>query len=185
MAAENREICLAIDFAPARLIANQKIPNLTKIKLVYIGRGLTDKLQPLDAAFIACLKNVYKRWLNLEIYKSEEMPSKFEKIRRISEILHTMWPQIGKYCWDVTVYKGNEDAEEPEEMIHSRVEIQEESLLKVTEGFDQMHIEDDVEGIEEEECIILEEVTDGQIISEEPAEKIKVKSKITLFFTEK
>ena len=79
-------------------------------------------------------ENVSKRWLNLEIYKSEEMPSKFEKIRRISEIRHPMRPQIGKYCWDVTVNKGNEDAEEPEEMIHSRVEIQEESLLKVTGG---------------------------------------------------
>ena len=66
-----------------------------------------------------------------------------------------MLPEIGKYCWDVTVYKGNEDAEEPEEMIHSRVEIQEESLLKVTEGSDQMHIEDDVEGIEKEEYIIF------------------------------
>ena len=126
-------------------------------------------------------ENVYKRWLNLEIYKSEEMPSKFEKIRRISEILHTMRPQIGKYCWDVTVNKGNEDAEEPEEMVHSRVEIQEESLLKVTEGSDQMHIEDDVEGIDEKEYIILEEVPDVQIISEERAEKTKVQS----FFTEK
>ena len=76
------------------------------------------------------------------------MPSKFEIIRRISEILHTIRPQIGKYC----------DAEEPEEMIHSRVEIREESLLKVTEGFYQMHIEDDVERVEEEEYIILEEV---------------------------
>ena len=55
-------------------------------------------------------------------------------------------------------------------MIHSRVEIQEESLLKVTEGFDQMHIEDDVEGIEEEEYIILEEVPDVQIISKKRAE---------------
>ena len=88
--------------------------------------------------------------------------------------------QIGKYWWDVTVYKGNEDAEEPEEMIHSRVEIQEESLLDLTEGFDQMHIEDDVEGIEEE-YIILEEVPDVQ----ERAEKTKVMSKITSFFTEK
>ena len=45
LAAENRKICLAIDFAPAHLIANQKIPNLTNIMLVYIER-VTDKLQP-------------------------------------------------------------------------------------------------------------------------------------------
>ena len=57
-------------------------------------------------------------------------------------------------------------------------------MLKVTAGFDQMHIEDDVEGIEEE-CIIFEKVPDVQIISEERAEKTKVQSKITSFFIEK
>ena len=35
-------------------------------------------------------------------------------------------------------------------MVNSRAEIQEESMLKVTAGSDQMHLEDDVEGIEEE-----------------------------------
>ena len=75
-------------------------------------------------------------------------------------------------------------------MVNSRAEIQEESMLKVTAGFDQMHIEDDVEGIEEEEYIILEEVPDVQIIDEVPdvqerAGKSKVQSKITSFFTAK
>ena len=63
-------------------------------------------------------------------------------------------------------------------------------MLKVTAGFDQMYIEDDVEGIEEEEYIILEEVPDVQIMEEVPdvqerAGKKKVQSKITSFFTEK
>ena len=75
---------------------------------------ITDNLQPLDSAFIACLKNVYKRWLNLEIFNSEQMPSKFDKIKRISEIFHSMLPEIGKYCWDATVYKENEEAEKLE-----------------------------------------------------------------------
>ena len=190
LAREDRKICLAIDFAPAHLIANQKIPNLTNIKLVYIGRGLTDKLQPLDSAFIACLKNVYKRWLNLEIFNSEQMPSKFDKVKKNSEIAYSMRPEIGKYCWDATIFKGPEEAEEPEEMVNSRAEIREESMLKVTAGFDQMHVEDDVEGIEEEEYIILEEVPDVQIIDEVPdvqerAGKSKVQSKITSFFTAK
>ena len=66
------------------------------------------------------------------------------------------------------IFKGPEEAEEPEEMVNSRAEIQEENMLKVTAGFDQMHIEDDVEGIEEEEYIILEEVQDVQIIEEVP-----------------
>ena len=96
-----------------------------------------------------------------------------------------MRPEIGKYWyWDATIYKGPEEDEEPEEMVNSRAEIQEESMLKVTAGFDQMHVEDDVEGIEEEEYIILEEVPDVQIISEERAGKTKVQSKITSFFTE-
>ena len=59
-------------------------------------------------------------------------------------------------CWHLLMLRivcVSEEAEVPEEMIHSRVEIQEESLLKVTEGSDQMYIEDDVEGIEEEEHI--------------------------------
>ena len=93
-----------------------------------------------------------------------------------------MRPEIGKYWyWDATIYKGPEEAEEPEEMVNSRAEIQEESMLKVTAGFDQMHVEDDVEGIEEEEYIILEEVPDVQ----ERAGKSKVQSKITSFFTAK
>ena len=90
-----------------------------------------------------------------------------------------MRPEIGKYCWDATIFKGPEEAEEPEEMVNSRAEIQEESMLKVTAGFDQMHVEDDFEGIEE--CIILEEVPDVQ----ERAGKSKVQSKITSFFTAK
>ena len=85
-----------------------------------------------------------KRWLNLEIFNSEQMPSKFDKVKKFRR------PEIGKYCWDATIFKGPEEAEEPEEMVNSRAEIQEESMLKVTAGFDQMHIEDDVEGIEEE-----------------------------------
>ena len=40
---------------------------------------MTDKLQPLDNNIIAVLKNVYKKWLNLEIFKTEKMLLKFEK----------------------------------------------------------------------------------------------------------
>ena len=64
------------------------------------------------------------------------MSSKFEKNKKnFGDSSYNAAPNC-KYCWDVTVYKGNEDAEEPSEMIYSRVGIQEEILLKVTEGFD-------------------------------------------------
>ena len=56
-----------------------------------------------------------------------------------------MRSEIGKYWyWDATIYKGPEEAEEPEVMVNSRAEIQEESVLKMAAGFDQMHIEDEV-----------------------------------------
>ena len=113
------------------------------------------------------------------------MPSKFDKVRKISEIVHSMRPEIGKYCWDATIYKGDEEVEKPEEMVNSRAEIQEESMLKVTAGFDQMHIEDDVEGIEEEEYAILEEVPDVYYSFGGTTGKDKSPVKITSLFTEK
>ena len=79
MASENRRVCLLIDHAPCHLIANEPIPDFSNIKIVYIGRCMTDKLQPLDNNIIAVLKNVYKKWLNMEIFKREKMPLKFEK----------------------------------------------------------------------------------------------------------
>ena len=90
---------------------------------------MTDKLQPLDNNYIAVLKNIYKRWLNLEIFKNEGFPSKFDKIKKISEIMYSIRPEVGKYCWDVTIFKGEEGLEEPEEMVDSQIEIEEENLL--------------------------------------------------------
>ena len=78
---------------------------------------MTDKLQPLDNNIIAVLKNVYKKWLNLEIFKTEKVPLKFEKIKKNREIFHDMRPGIGKYCWDTTIFKKNEVPEEAEEMV--------------------------------------------------------------------
>ena len=47
MASENRRVCYLIDHAPCHLIANEAIPDFSNIKIVYIGRYMTDKLQPL------------------------------------------------------------------------------------------------------------------------------------------
>ena len=142
-------------------------------------------MQPLDNNYIACIKNVYKRWLNLEIFKTEEIPSKFDKLKKGTEILYDLRTAIGKYCWDATLYKGSEEPEAPEEIIASEVEILEERMLKITDGFDQMHIEDDIEGNEEIDYVELVEIPEIEIISEEITEKVKVQSKITTFFTEK
>ena len=88
------------------------------------------------------------------------MPSKFDKIQKITQILYSMRPEIGKYCWDVTIFQGKEETEEPQKVIESYVEIEEERTLKVTDGLDQMHIEDHDEGNEEEEYIDLIPVPD-------------------------
>ena len=39
---------------------------------------MTDKIQPLDASYIAVLKNVYKKWLNDQIFETNKIPPKFE-----------------------------------------------------------------------------------------------------------
>ena len=54
--------------------------------------------------------------------------------------------QVEKYFWDVIIFKGKEELEEPEEMVNSQVEVEEESLLKLRDGIDQMNVEDDVKG---------------------------------------
>ena len=76
------------------------------------------------------LKNKYKRRLNLELFKAEGGPSKFEKNKQMVEIFHSIRPEVGKFCWDDTIFKGQNDV--PEEVIASHVEVQEEMMQKVT-----------------------------------------------------
>ena len=79
------------------------------------------------------LKNKYKRWLNLELFKAEGGPSKFEKIKEVVEILHSIRPEVGRFCWDDTIFRGrNNEPEVPEEILSSHVEVQEEMMQKVT-----------------------------------------------------
>ena len=66
-----------------------------------------------------------------------------------------MRPEIGKYCWDKTIFRDEKELDVPEEMIESNVEFQEEIVQKLTYGVDQMFIE---EGMESEEVEGNEEV---------------------------
>ena len=75
------------------------------------------------------------------------------------------------------------DLEKSEEMVDSQVEVEEENLLKVRDGIDQMNIEDDVEPNEEVEYFDLVPVPELTIVSEFRTKKAKVQSKITTFFT--
>ena len=111
----------------------------------------------------------------------------------MAEILYSIRPEVGKYCWDDTIFRGRNDVPEvPEEIIASHAEVQEEMMQKVTRELDQMFIEDDAEGNEDVEyaCIELIEVPDSDIVSENALENVvqnatkknKVQSKITSFF---
>ena len=112
-------------------------------------------------------------------------------------ILYSIRPEVGRFCWDDTIFRGKND--EPEEIIASHAEVQEEMTQKVTRELDQMFIEDD-EGNEDVEYASIElvEVPDSDIVSENglenvsenvvqknTTEKNKVQSKITSFFNTK
>ena len=117
------------------------------------------------------------------------------------DILYSIRPEIGRYCWDCTIYKGQNELEIPPEIIASHVEAQEEMMQKVTNGLDQMYIEEDAESNDEDdyvECRIevpdLENALEN--VSENASENVsndeencrkkqKVQSKITSFFTNK
>ena len=73
--------------------------------------------------YIACVKNVYKKWLNLELYKNPIVSSKFKKIEKLAEIVYSMRPEIGKYCWDKTIFRDEKELiwDVPEVMIESNV----------------------------------------------------------------
>ena len=111
-----------------------------------------------------------------------------------------MRPGIGRYGWDNTIFKGDDELEIPEEIIISHVGVQEEMMQRVTDGMDQIYIEDDVQGNEEFEYVDLISVPDAEntwkndieidlenvsdTVSENPTKKRKIQSKITSFFTD-
>ena len=91
-----------------------------------------------------------------ELFKAEGGPSKLEKIKQMVEILYSIRPEVGKYCWDEMIFRGRNDVPRvPEEIIASQAEVQEEMTQKVTRELDQMFIQDD-EGNEDVEYASIE-----------------------------
>ena len=152
-------------------------------------------MKPSDSAYIACVKNVYKKWLNLELYKNPIVPTKFKKIEKLAEIVYSMRPEIGKYCWDKTIFRDEKELDIPEEMIESNVEFHEEIVQKLTYGVDQMFIEEgmeseEVEGNEEVEYFDLVPVPDQvpdlvEVSRFHTPPKKKVQTRISSFFAGK
>ena len=116
------------------------------------------------------------------------MPSRFEKIEQYSQILYSMRPGIRKHAWDDTIFKNGDEMLTPTEVINSQVEIEEDQMLKLAFGIDQMFIEGDEDGNEDDfdfvELVPAPEISATETQSE-AVEKTTVQSKITAFFTEK
>ena len=47
------------------------------------------------------------------------------------EILYSIRPEVGRFCWDNTIYKGQDEVEIPPEITASHVEAQEEMMQKL------------------------------------------------------
>ena len=97
----------------------------------------------------------------MEIFKKDEIPTKFDKIKKMAEILYSIRPEIIKYYWDSTIFRESEDLDVPEELTGSRVEVEEERTQKVAYMMDQMYIEEDNESDEEVEFVDLIPVPDA------------------------
>ena len=125
------------------LAATKKVRNpfqdRSHVKLIYFAPKMTDIIQPLDASYIACLKSIYKKWLNREIYNGA-IPDRLSKMTKISEISANLRPQIGKFCWRKTLYPEGLEEVVPEEVHAAAQEVEEENLQKVVHGLDQLFI---------------------------------------------
>ena len=118
----------------------------------------------------------------------------------MAEIVYSLRPEIGKYCWDKTIFRDEKELiwDLPEEMIESNVEFQEEIEQKLTYGIDQMFIEEGIEDDESEEVEGYEEVEYFELVPVpdqvpdlvevsrfQTSPKKKVQTRITSFFAGK
>ena len=131
------------------------------------------------------------------MYKNTIVPSKFKKIEKLAEIVYSMRPEIGKYCWDKTIFWDENELiqDVPGEMMESDVEFQEEIEQKLTYGIDQMFIE---EGMEDDEVEVNQDVEYFELVPvpdqmpdlvkvsrPQTLSKKKVQTTITSFFAAK
>ena len=151
--------------------------------MIYFAPKMTDIIQPLDASYIACLKSIYKKWLNREIYNGA-IPDRLSKMTKISEISANLRPQIGKFCWRKTIYPEGLEEVVPEEVHAAAQEVEEENLQKVVHGLDQLFIDDEVP-IGDDQVPVGDDVEWVELVEipEEVPEKPKVQRKISDYFS--
>ena len=122
------------------------------------------------------------------------IPSKIEKIEKITEIIFKMRPEVGQHCWRATLFEKSTQSEVPNEIISAEKETENETVQKLCYEMDQMFIEedfgteDDVQELvtcseQDEELITLELVPEDQ--EHKLPEKPQIQTSITSFLTKK
>ena len=71
------------------------------------------------------------------------MPTKIQKIDKLTEIIYQMRPEVGQHCWQVSLFKNSSLSEMPNEIVAAEKEVESESLQKLCYEIDQMYIEQD------------------------------------------
>jgi len=120
------------------------------------------------------------------------MPTKIEKIEKMTDVIYQMRLEVGQHCWQVSLFKNLTQSEIPNEIVTARKEVENENKQKLCYEMDQMYIEEDF-GIEantqelapcendEEEMVTLELIPEnkGQKLPKKPL----IQSCITNFFS--
>ena len=103
------------------------------------------------------------------------MPDKLTKLLKISSLVYGMGDHIGRYCWSSCEFG---ECEVPEQLMSSKVEIEEENLIRLQHKLDQLNIECE----EETDFVELEPCREVVCIEEEKTPRKKIQAKITNFF---
>ena len=163
--------------------------NLHFLLISYIRPNLAIKSIPLDASYIGCLKSIYKKWLNREIFNGE-VPDRLSKMTKICEISADMRPEVGQFCWKKTLYPEGIEEEAPAEVNAAAEEAEEENLQKLVHNLDQMFVAEEVPigddvgcdngGLDADDDVEWVELVE---IPEKVPEKRKVQQKISNYFS--
>ena len=83
------------------------------------------------------------------------MPTKIQKIDKLTEIIYQTQPKVGQHCWQVSLFKNSSSSEIPIEILTAHDEVENESLQKLCYEMDQMYIEQEFEIEAEHQDLII------------------------------
>jgi hypothetical protein len=103
------------------------------------------------------------------------MPDKLTKLLKISSLVYGMEDHIGRYFWSRCEFA---ECEVPEQIISSKIEINEEYLIRFEHKLDQLNIKCE----EKSDFVELEPCPEVMCIEEEKTPKKKIQAKIKKIF---